>query len=380
MQREKALQVSLAFAALASVATAQVRNLGDVTTLTVPTTPSANMDYVNAKAMDLPMSLTYVDPVQAQVTALLTASSFGTAGISDGSPGTGAQSPVSLGTPPSASADNAAGGFTSQEFGTSGQSFSTARADLSGLTTTNSYPYRAAGKLFFNIGASTFVCSASLIKRGIVVTAAHCAAKYGASKFHSNWRFVPAYRSGLAPFNTWTVRQAWVKTSYFNGTDGCLSGVVCPNDVAVLTLNTIGGGYAGTATGWLGYGWNGYGFSGNTTHLSQLGYPVCLDNGQLMERNDSGAFVSASLKSNTVIGSLMCGGSSGGPWALNLGVRPALTGTTSGSAALSNVVVGVTSWGYTSTAVKQQGGSPFTTNNIVSLVNSACGAVPGACI
>ena len=377
---QKMVQVSLAFAALASVATAQVRNLGDVTTLTAPTGPAANMDYANAKAMDLPQNQTFMDPVQAQVTALLTPSSFGAAGKSDGSQGSGDESPVSLGTPVVAGVDNGGGGFSSQEFGTSGQSFSTARADLSGLTTTNSYPYRAAGKLFFSDGARNFVCSASLIKRGVVVTAAHCVAQYGARRFFSNWRFVPAYRNGIAPFNTWTVRTAWVKTTYFNGTDGCISGVVCPNDVAVLTLNTIGGRYAGAATGWLGYGWNGYGFSGNTTHISQLGYPVCLDNGLLMERNDSGGFVSASLRSNTVIGSLMCGGSSGGPWALNLGVRPSLTGTASGTAANTNIVVGVTSWGYINGAVKQQGGSPFTTNNIVPLVNSACGAVPGACI
>jgi len=75
----------------------------------------------------------------------------------------------------------------------------------------------------------------------------------------------------------------------------------------------------------------------------------------------------------------MCGGSSGGPWLENFGIRPTLTGTGNGTAPLSNVVVGVTSWGYTNNAVKQQGASPFTSNNIVSLVNSACGSRPAAC-
>jgi hypothetical protein len=43
------------------------------------------------------------------------------------------------------------------------------------------------------------------------------------------------------------------------------------------------------------------------------------------------------------------------------------------------VVVGVTSWGYTSNLIKQQGASPFTSGNIVPIVNAACGAVPAAC-
>jgi hypothetical protein len=99
-----------------------------------------------------------------------------------------------------------------------------------------------------------------------------------------------------------------------------------------------------------------------------------------MERNDSQGFVNGGLSSNTIIGSLMCGGSSGGPWLNNFGVRPTLTGTRNGTAFNPNIVVGVTSWGYeTNKSVKQQGASPFRSNNIVSLVTSACNSVPLAC-
>jgi len=219
-----------------------------------------------------------------------------------------------------------------------------------------------------------------MIKRGLVVTAAHCVANYGHSQFYHNWHFYPGYRLGATPYGNQTVFQAWVKTSYFNGTDNCaVSGVVCPNDVAILILNTQNGAYIGTQTGWYGYGWNGYGYFNGMTHVSQIGYPVCLDSGNRMERNDSQGFVSSSNSGNTIIGSLMCGGSSGGPWLENFGIRPTLTGTGNGTAPLSNVVVGVTSWGYTNNAVKQQGASPFTSNNIVSLINSACGSRPTAC-
>src|SRR5436190_1748141 len=171
-----------------------------------------------------------------------------------------------------------------------------------------SIPYRPSGKLFFNIGASTYLCSASLIKPGIVVTAAHCVANFGASQFYSNWHFVPGYRNGVAPFNNWTAASATILTSYFNGTDSCsVAGVVCQDDVAVLVLNTIAGAYPGTTIGWYGYGVNGYGFTAAATpltHITQIGYPVCLNNGEYMERNDSQGFKSVPDSSNTVIGSL----------------------------------------------------------------------------
>jgi hypothetical protein len=156
--------------------------------------------------------------------------------------------------------------------------------------------------------------------------------------------------------------------------------VVCQNDVAVITLRPQSGIYAGNRAGWYGYGWNGYGFTPNSTALiDQLGFPVALDGGLLMQRNDSQGYVASTFSNNTVIGSLMTGGSSGGPWLVNLGIQPVLSGTSFGSGAGRNVVVGVTSWGYTNTAVKQQGASPFTTGNIVPLVSAACSNFPGGC-
>ena len=117
-----------------------------------------------------------------------------------------------------------------------------------------------------------------------------------ASQFYSNWRFVPAYNNGTAPYGTWTAKSATVLTSYFNGSDSCAQrGVVCQNDVAVITLNPQSGAYPGTKTGYLGYGWNGYSYnSSGQVLISQLGYPVALDNGALMERTDSQGFTSAS--------------------------------------------------------------------------------------
>jgi len=313
--------------------------------------------------------------IQDMIQALLSAPKLGPSGYSPGAEGSGVTNPVFLGEP---AANNQP---VPEDFGTSNHPFTTVRADLNSRATNTFYPYRAAGKLFFTIGTSSFVCSASMIKRGIAVTAAHCVANYGQSQFYSGWQYVPGYRNGSAPYGTWTVYQAWIKTAYYNGTDGCaVYGVVCPDDVAVLILNTDAtGGYVGATTGWFGY-WYGGGFtSGGLTEVTQLGYPVGLNNGSYMERTDSYGYTSAANSNNTIIGSNMNGGSSGGPWVANFGLPAALTGETKGSFPQQNVVIGVTSWGYTSNATKEQGASPFTSNNIQSLITSACGSVPAAC-
>ncbi len=355
---------------------------GSVTVLDVPISRANDsaIDFVNAKAKDLPLAPGIgADAQQELMNALASRQSLGSPGYAAGGGGDGATHPVSLGAP--AVEANAFAEVEPQEFGTYNHPFSTARVNLLPTYADTAYPYRASGKLFFNIGASTYVCSASLIKRGVVVTAAHCVANFGRRQFYSNWRFVPAYRSGIAPYGVWSARTAIVLTSYYAGTDACaVAGIVCQDDVAVILLNSSAiGAYPGTSTGWYGYGWNGFGFTASAiTEISQLGYPVCLDNGALMERNDSYGYRSAANSNNTIIGSLMCGGSSGGPWLVNLGIRPALTGTTSGSAPNPNIVVGVTSWGYTSTAPKEQGASPFTSGNITVLVSAACVGGPFA--
>ena len=360
-----------------------------VTVYTVPSQQAQeHVDYVNAQAMLLPKApkgsaAQVQDDLINTLASQILASQIPLAdsgGWMPGSNGTGALDPVSLGVPRPTTHD--AEGVTPQQFGIANEPFSTARADLNALATNTSYPYSASGKLFFNIGTSTFVCSASLISPGVVVTAAHCVAAFGQQQFYSGWQFVPGYRNGIAPFGVWSVRSAVVLTSYLDGTDPCaVDGIVCQDDVAILLLNTSPlGAYPGTATGWYGFGWNDFGFTASgLTQITQIGYPVCLDNGFLMERNDSVGFQSVSSSNNTIIGSLMCGGSSGGPWLVNFGLRPVLTSTTNGTAPNPNIVVGVTSWGYDDTSIKQQGASPFTSRNIVLLVNAVCTAVPEAC-
>ncbi len=309
----------------------------------------------------------------------------GTPGYSAGQAGSGPlpEDEIYLGA---SNVEEDADDVTPEEFGTFNHPFSTARADLGTLATNKAYPYRAAGKLYFNVTPNApptakpnSWCSASLIKRGVVVTAAHCVADFGASRFYRNWQFMPGYRNTTG-ISVWNVQTAIVLTSYYNGFDPCaVYGIVCQDDVAVLLLVPHTKVYPGTSLGWYGYGWNGYGFTSGLTQITQIGYPACLDSGKLMQRNDSYGYTSAGNSNNTIIGSLMCGGSSGGPWVVNLGTRPALTGTSAGTAPDPNIVVGVTSWGYISALPKEQGAAPFTSGDVVPLVSTACSLAPAAC-
>lgn len=342
---------------------------------------ASDIDFANAISLDLPQ----VDVAPVADGDLL---SFpGEPGFVPGRKGTGQMSPVRLPA-------SAALAVEPQEFGSSNHPFTTSRVDLPGNSVSASYPYRIAGKLYFKIGTANYVCSASLIKRGVIVTAAHCVYEFGRNNstgWHTNFVFVPALRlsgtTAIAPYGSWTGGTAWVMTSYYNGTDPCyVRGVVCRNDVAVITINpkTTNPTYPGTATGWYGYGWDGYGFTGTAVPggialFSQLGYPVSHDGGNMMQRTDSQAFVSASMAYNSVWGSRQTGGSSGGPELVNLGYWGTLSGTGYGSESAFNTVVGVTSWGYTSTTVKQQGCSPFLSTNIVPLVAAACAGNPPRC-
>jgi len=375
-----AMVIGLGHQALAAQPEVKIEGSTAAFTPSAPETSGDRLDYANARPAPLPGNRTYTAArAKADLIRALTAPSrpSGTSGSEPGSIGTGEQTPTML-VP--ARKESASVRPSPRDYGTSGLPFSTARVDLPDIKLTSHYPYSAVGKLFYLEGTASFVCSAALIKPGVIVTAAHCAAKFGTNTFYKGWKFAPGYSNGLAPYGNWTVAQARVLTSYLNGTDSCSeSGVTCRDDIAVMVLNPQGGRYPGASTGYLGYAYGGLGFTGNTTHVTQLGYPVDLDDGVYMERNDAQGTVSFSYSSNTVIGSLMTGGSSGGPWVVNFGQAPGLNGTSFGSYANYNVVVGVTSWGSTTDSVKHQGASPFTSTNINSLLTKACSLYPAAC-
>ncbi len=369
----------------------QVYQRGNVTVYkqaSQDTEGAGTIDFKNAKPMPLPKALSVPQPLQGSAAAM-------PARVPGFRPGFRGDDTV-LRDIAAPNETQAPGPPVLQEYGTSEHPFTTSRVDLGTKNTeSKQYPYRASGKLFFNIGPDTYVCSATLIEPGIIVTAAHCVAEFGGYTFYSNWQFMPAYYNGKHPYKVVYTMDAIILTSYYEGTDPCFqSGVVCANDVAVLVAAPSGKysptntKYPGWKTGWLGFGWDGYGFStpssgpgaGYTIALiNQLGYPQSHDYGEMMQRTDSQGYVSGTMSSNTVWGSRQTGGSSGGPEIVNLGAEPFLNGTSWGFDSDFNIIVGVTSWGYTDASVKQQGASAFTSGNVLLLHDVACGNYPLAC-
>jgi V8-like Glu-specific endopeptidase len=288
------------------------------------------------------------------------------------------------------------GQFAPEAFGSANHPFTTKRASAKDSSTpVAEFPWRATGKLFMKFGAQTFVCTASVIGKGLLVTAAHCVHNFGqeASGCADTVTFEPARHEGSRPFGTWTATQVWVPTTYFDGTDVCSSaapGVVCENDLAVVVLAKKDGKQIAEVTGQYGYpkGDDDYGYASflgqRAAQITQLGYPAKNYAGDKMVRTDSLGYWDE--PNNVIIGSNQTGGSSGAPWLQNFGSdTPDFTGTPPIDND-SNQVVGTTSWGFTADTVKVQGASRFSTNtayttksNIESLVSSACAANPDAC-
>ncbi|WP_161957238.1 trypsin-like serine peptidase [Aestuariivirga litoralis] len=283
-------------------------------------------------------------------------------------------------------------------------------------------PYRQTGLMLMDFQDGTYQCTASLILPNVLVTAAHCVQDYGLGAAGSahNIQWIPANMGdptdpAQRPFGVWTADRVVISDSYYNGTDTCARnavGVVCNNDIAVIVLNRQAGDKAATILGdAYMYGWNGYSYIKSpafknltVADITELGYPVAFDNGEQMQRNASfGKYTVSKGKAtttrkpllNTQLGTPLTGGSSGGPWLVNFGTRPTVSSEASlGNDSLSNVVVGVTSWGYTATGYNVQGSSFFGQNyefplaaygiygggNIGALVQAACTAVPEACL
>lgn len=268
-----------------------------------------------------------------------------------------------------------------EAFGSAKMPFTTSRVAVqvlgtstsAAMTPVTSYPYRATGKLWARFGSSWFVCTASLIGKGILVTAAHCIHEYGRKGpgFANAIEWDPAtYSTTGRPYGRYSYRYAAIPSPYYNGTDTCTTrGVVCNNDIAVIVLWPVGGVMPGNRLGWYRYGWNGYSFvtspvfgNRHMAQISQLGYPVSHDGGYQMQRTDAAGvyYTSGNLK-NTQIGSAQTGGSSGGPWLVNLGTPPVVSGVSRGNSVLQSVV-GVTSYQSTTYGYNRLGSSWFGQN------------------
>jgi V8-like Glu-specific endopeptidase len=253
--------------------------------------------------------------------------------------------------------------------GTQGLQFTSSQVYPSQADT--SFPTRATGKLWFEKvpgSGSWFVCSGTMIKPGIVLTAGHCVSS-GSGSWYGSFQFVPGYRSGAAPYGTWTSWASATTTSeWFSGGGGVPNG----GDYSLIVFNKNSSGYRiGDYTGYLG--WQYPALVGK--HVSVLGYPNNLDGGAINHRIDAQA---TSGSSNTGLwGSDMTGGSSGGGVVLNF--RKAYSSSsTAPSDNGDNRLVSVVSYGPTATGPMYQGGAVFD-SRISTMLTNMCTSYAWAC-
>jgi len=256
-----------------------------------------------------------------------------------------------------------------RDFGSFGIPYTTARvqegnrstqaSDANRLSTT--YPYRALGRLTYINGGISFACSASVIARSIILTAAHCVQDLGdGDVYFTNFRFRPGHygASGataeqISPYGAWSPFLVMRAGSWGDGTD-VGSGAARENDLALLAMQKLDGQFIGDVVGWFNYSWNNYSFVSSpktgdllTAAVTTLGYPGLLDLGRIMQRVDGPTYpTTVSDAPQLWQGSNLTGGASGGPWVVNFAGRNAALsgGATNGNAPIMTIV-GVTSWG-----------------------------------
>jgi V8-like Glu-specific endopeptidase len=206
------------------------------------------------------------------------------------------------------------------------------------------YPKSTIGKLFFSLGTSNFVCSASVIGRSTLITAGHCNSN-GAGTFATNRLFCPSYNNGAADpvRGCWSVVGSSVSFQWHNSAD--------PDyDYSCLVTATTGTTIAnkiGNVTGTLGRAWNVASSQAERT----FGYPQAAPfTGGTLQTTASSEWYTHDFRTggqiSKIIGSDLTGGSSGGPWILGWTGGLAETADTDGSIATApgrNWVNGVNS-------------------------------------
>ncbi len=251
---------------------------------------------------------------------------------------------------------------TAPAAGTARQPFTS--AGLVPVSADQSYPYVTVGRLYLDIGSSTYYCSAAAIRARLVVTAGNCvhSGRNGQAGFYDNFQFVPAYRDGNAPFGTWDYSAAWVTTTWYSG------GGRLPNaaDYAMLEMDdqTVGGSLErlGDVVGYLGYQVSAL----RSNHVHILGYTDVFDSGRRMHQVATGS-AKAIGQNSMQYGGDMRGGSQGGPWIQDFGPDAAKAR-----------VVGVTSF-YPNTAGARTMSASIPDNRFTSLLNTACAHRGGNC-
>ena len=231
------------------------------------------------------------------------------------------------------------------------------------------FPESAVGQLYYvDAQNNTHACTAAVLTKRIVVTAAHCIAHASTTAsgryFYSGFGFYPSRNGANAPLGLWGFNSLNVPATWYNS-DGSF-----PNKEDwgfLVAVDTGGGKKIADLTGHLGYQTN----SLHANHVTMLAYPYNFDGDSLMQRSDAANFASAA--NNTwIFGSNFYVGADGGPWIQNFGVAP------TGGVTPSNMVVAVGSYFPPNFQPGYMGASEFNADFVTQL-KAVCAKTAGNC-
>lgn len=223
------------------------------------------------------------------------------------------------------------------------------------------YPYSTVGKLFFTIpGQGDFYCSAAVIRKRVIATAAQCI--HSGTGFYDDFEFAPAYHDGVAPFGLWAWEYVVVPSAWTSG-KGKLPNAA---DYGLIELEdrVFDGSLRkiGDVVGYLGYATQRL----RPNHVHMLAYSSSHDDGELLHQVTAKDHKTAK-PSNVLFGSDMRGGSAGGPLIQDFGADSFLVRW-----------VGAISTYNSSSGVKLQGAA-IPDSRFTSLLNDVCAHRAGNC-
>ncbi|HEY4464404.1 MAG TPA: hypothetical protein VGN41_17190 [Streptosporangiaceae bacterium] len=169
---------------------------------------------------------------------------------------------------------------------------------------------RTAGKIFFTLGGTDYVCSGAVVASAnadVAVTAGHCVSD-GSGNWATNWTFVPGYSNGNAPYGSYPARRYFVAGPWTSSANE-------DYDVAFVALSTASVG--GTATHVVSaVGGLGVAFGGQPGRVDAFGYPAEPPYGgeQLYYCAGGTSPDPYHATSDAGLNCAMTEGSSGGPW------------------------------------------------------------------
>jgi len=168
------------------------------------------------------------------------------------------------------------------------------------------YPERTMGIIVYLKKDVAYSCSASLINKRMLLTAAHCVSSD--ATWHTKFRFIPGFNNGSnwEPYGRFSASQVLVYSGWFNNK-------FYPADYAIILLKET----IGDQLGWLGFGWNHSPVGKTWDQCGYPGPPISDSMTLLVNRSAYGdEDCSAGTPCRIVVGSGLGPGASGGPWIL----------------------------------------------------------------